>query len=97
LSDARTLGEILAKRFAALAESDQVRAYRAWHAIAGGELAKVTAPGRLRDGTLVIECESSVWATELSFMAPDLLRRLRAVDPETPVQRLRFLVRPPRW
>ena len=93
MSDARALGDILARRFDALEGSDQVRAYRGWHAVARGHLAAVTTPGRLRGGTLTVECESSVWATELSYMAPDLLARLRSVDPQTPVERLRFMAR----
>lgn len=93
MSDVRILRDILQKRLEELEESDQARAYRAWRAVAGGHLGAVCAPGRLYAGTLVVECESSVWATELSYMAPDLLARLRAVDPGTPVERLRFRVR----
>jgi predicted nucleic acid-binding Zn ribbon protein len=93
MSDPRTLGDIVARRVARLEDSEQVRAYRGWHDAAGEQIRAVTWPGRLRQGVLVVECESAVWAAELSYLAPQLMERLRTADPQTPVERLRFTVR----
>jgi len=93
MSDPRALGDIVARRVERLEGSEQVRAYRAWHDAAGEQIRSVTWPGRLRQGVLVVECESAVWATELSYLAPQLMERLRAIDQQTPVERLRFTAR----
>lgn len=96
MSDAHALGDILSGRLESLERSDQVRAYRAWHEAAGEQVDAVTTPGRLDDGVLVVECESGVWASELTYLEPQLLERLRAADPQSPVRRLRFMARPTR-
>jgi len=40
-----------------------------------------------------VECESSVWAQELTFLSGELLAKMAAADPSTPVKRLRFITR----
>jgi predicted nucleic acid-binding Zn ribbon protein len=91
--DVPRLGDIIAPRVEAIASTDELRAYRAWHAAAGAQIAAVTNPARLTRGTLLVECESAVWAQELTYLGPQILERLRSTDPETPVQRLRFVPR----
>ncbi len=86
------LGDILAGALARVRDSDEARAYRAWARAAGDEVAGVTRPRRLARGTLTVECESSTWAHELTYLAPVILERLAAVDPETSVKSLRFVV-----
>ena len=50
-------------------------------------------PRRLSRGVLTVECESSTWANELTYLdAGHPRRRLRADDPATPVTSLRFVV-----
>ncbi len=93
MSDVRRLGDILQRRVAHLEETDQARAYRVWLEVAGDQVRQVTWPTRLTGDTLLIECESSVWAQELTYLGPELLRHLRAADPGTPVERLRFVCR----
>jgi predicted nucleic acid-binding Zn ribbon protein len=59
------------------------RVQREWPAAVGEAIAREAQPVSERDGTLVVECRSAVWAQELDLMAPDLLRRLnRAVGSE---------------
>jgi predicted nucleic acid-binding Zn ribbon protein len=41
---------------------------------------------------LTVECESSTWANELTYLTPVILERLRADDAATPVTSLRFVV-----
>jgi len=91
--DVPRLAAILARRLETLADTDEVRANRAWHAAAGEQIAAATNPARLTRGTLLVECESAVWAQELTYLGPEILERLRALDPDTPVERLRFVPR----
>jgi hypothetical protein len=41
---------------------------------------------------LVVECESSVWANELTLLSAQILARMHEVAPGHPVARLRFVV-----
>lgn len=86
------LGDILNAALARVANSDEARAYRAWARAAGGDVVAVTRPRRLTRGTLTVECESSAWANELTYLTGVLLERLSADDPDTPVKALRFVV-----
>jgi predicted nucleic acid-binding Zn ribbon protein len=54
------------------------RVQRRWSATVGEAIAREAQPVGERDGVLVVECRSSVWAQELDLMAPDLVRRLNA-------------------
>ena len=93
------LGDILSAALSRVAGSDEARAYRAWARAAGGDVVAVTRPRRLARGVLTVECESSTWANELTYLTPVILERLRADDPATSVKGLRFVVgrphRPP--
>ena len=86
------LGDILNAALSRVAGSDEGRAYRAWARAAGADVVAVTRPRRLSRGVLTVECESSTWAHELTYLTPVILERLRADDPTTPVHGLRFVV-----
>jgi predicted nucleic acid-binding Zn ribbon protein len=86
------LGDILSAALGRVAGSDEGRAYTAWARAAGADVAAVTRPRRLSRGVLTVECESSTWANELTYLTPVILERLRADDPATPVKGLRFVV-----
>jgi predicted nucleic acid-binding Zn ribbon protein len=90
------LGDILSAALSRVAGSDEARAYRAWARAAGGDVVAVTRPRRLARGVLTVECESSAWANELTYLTPVILERLRADDPDTPVETLRFVAGRPR-
>lgn len=94
MAEARRLGDLVGHRLSRLEETDELRAYRAWHAAAGDRVKAVATPARLIDGRLIVECESAVWAQELTYHGPQLLERLRGADPQTPVRELRFVTRP---
>ncbi len=51
-----------------------------------------TRPKAFRRGQLTIECASSVWANELTYLGPQILRRMDEVAPGHPVKRFRFVV-----
>lgn len=87
------LADVLAARLEQLAGSDMVRACRAWNTVAGEAVRAAASPARLSRGTLTVACDSSVWAQELTLMAPEILERMRDLDPDVAVQRLRFVTR----
>jgi predicted nucleic acid-binding Zn ribbon protein len=55
------------------------RVHQAWAEIAGEELARHVEPVRLAGGVLVVRAESPAWATQVSYLAPQLLQRANEV------------------
>ena len=51
-----------------------------------------TRPKAFRRGQLTVECASSVWANELTYLGPQILRRMDELAPGHPVKRFRFIV-----
>jgi hypothetical protein len=91
MTEPSSLGDILRGTMERVVGSDEARAYLAWERAAGDALAAVSRPRRFVRGRLTVECESSAWASELSYFAPLLLERITALDPGTPVETLRFV------
>ncbi|MPZ72870.1 MAG: DUF721 domain-containing protein [Nitriliruptorales bacterium] len=55
------------------------RIHSAWPQIAGEELARHVTPVRLAGGVLVVRAASTAWATQVSYLAPQLRDRANAV------------------
>ncbi|MDQ3342004.1 MAG: DUF721 domain-containing protein [Actinomycetota bacterium] len=55
------------------------RIHQHWDEIAGDQLARHVEPVRLAGGVLVLRAVSSAWATQVGFLAPELLARANAV------------------
>ena len=55
------------------------RIHSAWPEIAGEELARHVRPVRLAGGVLVVRAESPAWATQVRYLAGQLLERANAV------------------
>ncbi len=49
---------------------------RAWPDAVGEAIAAVAHPTATREGTVIVNCESSVWAQELTLMGPELVAKL---------------------
>jgi predicted nucleic acid-binding Zn ribbon protein len=66
-----------------------------WAEVAGDEVARQSQAVSERAGVVTVRCSSSVWASELSLMAPRLLRSLNEARPagSAPIVALRFTVR----
>ncbi|MDQ2700089.1 MAG: DUF721 domain-containing protein [Actinomycetota bacterium] len=62
----------------------------AWPAAVGPQIAAVTRVVEEYEGTVTIECESSVWAHELEMMAPQLLQKIAAQTGSQAPEKLRF-------
>lgn len=89
----RRIGDIISPAVRRLTASDDARAYALWAKAAGGQVAGATSARAFNRGVLTIECESSVWANELEYLAGEILSRMTEMDPGHPVKRLRFRVR----
>ena len=88
----RRLGDIITPTLGRLAGGDEARAYAAWARAVGDPVSGGTRPKAFRRGQLTIECASSVWANELTYLGPQILRRMDEVAPGHPVERFRFIV-----
>ena len=60
-----------------------------WEKIVGPEVADHCSPVSLTDGELVVEAESTAWATQIRMLAPQLLRRINAEVGDRTVVRIR--------
>lgn len=50
-----------------------------WAEVVGPAMAGHARPRSLRDGTLVVVVDDPVWAAELRWLEPELVRRIEAV------------------
>ena len=88
----RRLGDIITPSLDRLAGGDEARAYAAWARAVGDPVSGGTRPRAFRRGQLTVECASSVWANELTYLGPQILRRMDEVAPGHPVTKFRFVV-----
>jgi predicted nucleic acid-binding Zn ribbon protein len=70
-----------------LTESDVMSG---WPEVVGPDVAARTSPQGLSDGTLLVLCESTAWATQLRLLSPEILTRLLAAFPDARVTALSF-------
>ncbi|MEI6450470.1 MAG: DciA family protein [Actinomycetes bacterium] len=91
-SEPQRLGDILSAALGRMATSEQGRAYAAWARAAGAQVASGARPRHFSRGVLTVECTSSVWANELTYLGGQILRRMDGVAPGHPVKRFRFVV-----
>lgn len=61
-----------------------------WADVVGPGIAEVARPVRERDGVLVVECQSAVWAEELSLMEPKIRARIGDAIPGRGPQKIHF-------
>lgn len=88
----RLVRDILESEMTRLAGSDRARAYRAWARVSVPPVSLATRPAGFNNGVLLVECESSVWANELTLLSAQILARMHEVAPGHPVARVRFVV-----
>lgn len=70
-----------------LTESDLLSG---WPEIVGPDIAARTSPQGLAEGTLLVLCESTAWATQLRMLSPEILTRLVTAFPDARVTALSF-------
>ena len=62
-----------------------------WSALVGSEIAAHCSPQTLTDGELLVQAESTAWATQLRLLAPSILAKLRTSVGGDVVTRLRVV------
>ena len=89
----RPLGEALERVRDRMAPKTPLAAIQtAWPGVAGPQIAAVTEVTAERDGTVTIECASTVWAQELEMMSARLLTGLADELGDSAPEKLRFRV-----
>ena len=67
-----------------------------WTDVVGLRIASEAQPVSERRSSIVVECSSSAWASELELIAPELLKKVNGVlEAGAQVAALRFVIRPP--
>jgi predicted nucleic acid-binding Zn ribbon protein len=90
------LSEVLREALAGAApQTPLARVQAAWPGVAGAAVAAEASPASEREGVVVVECSSAVWAQELELLGADLRERLNRTLGAPLVQRLRFRVTAP--
>nr|WP_208402730.1 DciA family protein [Lysinibacter cavernae] len=62
-----------------------------WPAVVGPELADHATAVDLADGVLMVQCDSTAWATQLRLMRSNILERLANEYPDAKVESIRFI------
>jgi predicted nucleic acid-binding Zn ribbon protein len=62
-----------------------------WSALVGPDIAAHCSPQTLTDGELLVQAESTAWATQLRLLAPSILATLRAAVGGDVVTKLRVV------
>lgn len=62
-----------------------------WPALVGPELADHATAVDLADGVLMVQCDSTAWATQLRLMRSTILERLANEYPDAKVESIRFI------
>ena len=66
-----------------------------WEQLVGPEIAAHAEPRSLRAGVLLLAVDQSGWATQLRYLAPDLLGRLRLATGATEITEIQIRAAPP--
>lgn len=72
-------------------ELEQAQLIADWPKLVGETTAPHTRVLELRDGLLIVQCDSTAWATELRRMRAEVLTRIIDLYPRAEIQDLRFL------
>lgn len=92
--DPKTLGDVLAvatEDMGWTTELAQAKVISDWDELVGETTAPHTRVIELRDGLLIVQCDSTAWATELRRMRAEILTRIVEIYPDAGIEDLRFL------
>lgn len=92
--DPKPLGSVLdfaTRDMGWTSELEQARVITDWADLVGETTAPHTRVNELRDGLLIIQCDSTAWATELRRMRAQILSRIIETYPDARIRDLRFL------
>jgi predicted nucleic acid-binding Zn ribbon protein len=89
----RPLGASLPRALEGVAPKTPLAEVQAlWPKVVGPQISRVTKVVDEREGTIVVECENSVWAQELEMMGTQLLADVASRMTDAVPDRLRFIV-----
>ena len=86
----RDLLSPVAKRFGLDASMEAGRIFAAWNDIVGSDVARHVRPRVLKDGVLKVRTDSSAWAGELKYLAPQLIQQINTFVGRAVVSELRI-------
>lgn len=90
-SPPETLGEVLGRLVGDRRWGERLRGvdlFTVWPEVVGADLAQHVRPVRLAGGILVVSATSSAWATQVTYLADDLVRRCNDALGETLVTKV---------
>lgn len=68
----------------------QYSIFEIWEEIVGSTIAKYTQPLRVVGDILIIKTKNSAWANELTFMKPEILKKIHEHIPDGSIKEIRF-------
>jgi predicted nucleic acid-binding Zn ribbon protein len=68
----------------------QYSIFEVWEEIVGTTIAKHTEPLRVVGDTLVVKTKNPAWANELTFMKPEILKKIHKHIPDGSIKEIRF-------
>ena len=89
------LGDMLAGVLEERGLKDQVRRMEVlelWPELVGDHVARVTRAKGVSEATLFVEVRTSAWLMELNMMKGEFLQRVNERLPETPIERIVFVL-----
>lgn len=89
------LGDMLAGVLEERGLKDQVRRMEVlelWPELVGDHVARVTRAKGVSEATLFVEVRTSAWLMELNMMKGEFLQRVNERLPETPIQKIVFVL-----
>ncbi len=89
------VGDVLARFLARSGLEAKVEAASAldeWPEVVGAQIAAVTQPLRVSDGSLFVAVATSAWMMELTLMKGEILRRLNAGKKDGKIEHIVFVM-----
>jgi predicted nucleic acid-binding Zn ribbon protein len=90
----RDLLKPVGKRLGLDASIEAGRIFAAWDEMVGPEIARHVRPRVLKDGVLGVRTDSAAWASELRYLAPQLMKQINAFVGRAVVSDLRISTGP---
>ena len=88
-----SLGSVLNRELDRTGIGERLREHRAvinWHKIAGDKLSRHTKAIGIHEHRLFVKVDSPILRNELTFIKPDLLKKIRKEFPESKVEDIDF-------
>ncbi|MDD8018205.1 MAG: DUF721 domain-containing protein [Bacteroidota bacterium] len=89
----QSLGSVLDALVKSLGIGQQVEQYKIfdlWGQIVGEQVAKVSSPERIHNGTLTVTVSNAPWRNELTFRKKEILEKIHAVTQSQSISDIKF-------